>query len=680
MAPNPPPMHRRNDDPDRLDLPLGGERPAAPREPGVTGGPAEWGGRPGAGPEAAVADGAQVPPPARRRWPVALLALLALVVLLVLAGVVGYLLPRPGPPVLRLSTPLVDFGPVVVGATGDGRELTLESTGERPVVIGELALGGPAGEAFEIAADGCSGSHLAPGRSCTAVLRFSPARAAVLRATVEIPAEASNAPLSVAVTGEGVAPEPVVDRRGLEFPIMPVGSPSRPELLTLGNRGRAPLAVEGLRVEGAAAGDFVLDADRCTGESLGPGQECTVRVVFAPGAEGERRALLRFRLGGRPRGAAPFDVALSGVAIGARAADGEGAEPGDEAGAPAADRPAPDLAPAPPPPPELATEPTALDFDEVPIGGEEPREVVLRNLGGGPARIEALSVAGPDAPSFALTDDRCSGRELAAGERCTVGALFRPREEGVQQARLGIASPDLPAGSAPVQVALRGAGAVARLALGAHELDFGEVRVGASVERRLAVANAGRAPLEVRGVELRGGTGGEFGLTDRGCPETVPLAPGERCEVTVRFAPQAEGRRQAELVIRHGGPGAAGRVSLRGAGLPVPAPRAAVAPGAVRFGAVPAAGRSAIETVTLANRGTARMAVGEPRIEGRDAADFVVVPGSCAGASFLVPGSECTVGVRFAPSGPGNRRARLVIPHAAAGERVVVELSGTASP
>lgn len=681
-APRTATMHRRDDDQDPLDLPLGGEREEPPEEPSRGGGPSGWEDGPGTPREAdepMQRRRAGAGSPERRRWPMALLALLALLVLLALAGVVGYLLPRPGPPVLRLDAAMVDFGAVRTGQTAPARELTLESAGERPVRIGDLFLAGPAPEAFEIAADGCSGTSLAPGRSCGVVLRFAPRRPAALRATLEVPAEASNGPLSVPLSGDGVTPEPVVDRRRVEFPPVPVGSPSRPELLTLGNRGGAPLEVAGMALAGPAAGDFVLDGDRCTGESLAPGDECTVRVVFAPDAEGDRRAALRFRFRGRADGAPPLEVAVSGVGIGARA----GAPPGETPPGPAsparpheAPAPAAPPAPPPPPPPEIGADPASVDFGEVPLGGQEGAQVVLRNSGGSAARLQALSIGGPDAASFELRDDRCGGRELAPGERCTVRAVFRPREEGVQQARVAVASPDLPEGSSPVQVPLRGAGAVGRLALGARELEFGEVRVGASTERRLTLGNPGRAPVEIRDLGVRGEAAREFAVTANGCPETVPLPPGERCDLTVRFAPEEEGGREAVLTVRHGGAGAAAEAALRGTGVPAPAPRAEVAPGAVRFGTVRIGGRSEIETVTLANHGSARMAVGEPRVEGPDAGEFHVVAGSCAGASFLVPRSDCTVGVRYSPSAAGAARARLVIPHDAEGRRSVVELQG----
>jgi hypothetical protein len=148
----------------------------------------------------------------------------------------------------------------------------------------------------------------------------------------------------------------------------------------------------------------------------------------------------------------------------------------------------------------------------------------------------------------------------------------------------------------------------------------------------------------------------------------------------VTFAPAEEGEHAATLTVRHGGAGPPAEVPLSGTALPAPAPRAAVSPQALRFPDQGVGTRSAIATVTVANRGSARLELGEMRLEGRDAGDFRIVPGSCAGAPYLVPGSECTVGVRFNPSDAGDREARLVVPHNAAGGRETVAVSGTGTP
>ncbi|HSL81423.1 MAG TPA: choice-of-anchor D domain-containing protein [Thermoanaerobaculia bacterium] len=662
----------------RLDLPLGEEeapegRSRAPSGPAFD--------EPAA--EAPAEALHEVDRPARSRVPLILLGILALAVLLVLAVVVGYLLPRPGPPLLRASTSLVDFERVRVGETGSAEEVVLTSAGDRPVAIGELALSGPAADEFEIAADGCSGTSLAPGATCSVVVRFRPAEAAVRRADLEVPAEASGGPGSVALVGEGVAPRPVVDRTRVDFPVTPVGERSGGELLTVGNRGSAAYAVEGMAVDGPAAAEFGLDGDRCTGEVLAPGGTCTVRVVFAPAAEGERRAVLRFRSG---RGAPAEDlpaVELRGLGA-ARVADGlppPGLNLPAVPATPATPAPRPlqpPPPPPPPPPPEIGAEPGALDFGEVSLGARaEPEAVVFRNSGGSPARVEGLALAGADPGAFAVAEDRCRGEELAPGERCTARVAFRPRQEGLQRARLELRSPDLP--EAPA-VALAGAGAAGRLRVEPRELDFGEVRVSDRTERRLRLSNAGRAPLEVQGAAVAGGAAREFRVDDGGCPETVPLAPGERCELAVTFAPAEEGERRATLTVRHGGAGPAAEVPLSGTALPAPAPRIAVSPGALRFPDQAVGTRSAIATVTVANRGSARLELGELRIEGAGAGDFRIVPGSCEGAPYLVPGSECTVGIRFTPSAAGGREARLVVRHNAPGGRETVAVSGTGVP
>src|SRR5690606_24609140 len=131
------------------------------------------------------------PPPRRRRnglW--IALGVVLLLVLLALAAVTGYLLPRSGPSIVRASPALVDFGAVTVGEAAAAREVTVENAGEQPLAIGEAALAGPGAEAFELSADGCSDTRLAPGRSCTVVVRFRPAASGAARATLEVPAEA----------------------------------------------------------------------------------------------------------------------------------------------------------------------------------------------------------------------------------------------------------------------------------------------------------------------------------------------------------------------------------------------------------------------------------------------------------------------------------------------------------
>jgi hypothetical protein len=68
--------------------------------------------------------------------------------------------------------------------------------------------------------------------------------------------------------------------------------------------------------------------------------------------------------------------------------------------------------------------------------------------------------------------------------------------------------------------------------------------------------------------------------------------------------------------------------------------------------------------------------VSEIAVAGPAAADFRIVPGSCAVPGFVAPEGDCTVGVRFLPTAPGDRRAKLVVRHNAGGGTAAVDLVG----
>jgi hypothetical protein len=206
-------------------------------------------------------------------------------------------------------------------------------------------------------------------------------------------------------------------------------------------------------------------------------------------------------------------------------------------------------------------------------------------------------------------------------------------------------------------------------------LDFGPVRTGQSAERGVTVANPSRVAITLRRVAVEGADAADFRLAG-GCAEGARLAPGGSCTLSVRFAPAETGERVARLVVE---PAAAGRleVPLAGAAAAPPVARARIAPAAIEFGEQPVGGRSGIRDVTLSNAGDARLTLAGVAVEGEHAGDFRLVPGSCAGAGFVAPGGDCSVGVRFTPTAAGPRRAEVVVRHGAAGGRSAVRLSGT---
>jgi|GEM_PF-3428976 len=92
--------------------------------------------------------------------------------------------------------------------------------------------------------------------------------------------------------------------------------------------------------------------------------------------------------------------------------------------------------------PEIAVEPTSVDFDRVIVGRTALKTVTLSNTGSKDLRIERVDVTGADHPSFAIQGDLCSDHTLPSGEKCEIEVLFLPTSKGVKSAYLHIPSND----------------------------------------------------------------------------------------------------------------------------------------------------------------------------------------------------------------------------------------------
>ena len=82
------------------------------------------------------------------------------------------------------------------------------------------------------------------------------------------------------------------------------------------------------------------------------------------------------------------------------------------------------------------------DFGEVVVGSASPAaSTTFGNDGPGTAGRLELWVAG-DHSQFELTQDACSGRTLAVGQRCAIGARFRPTIAGDAEMQATVVAPD----------------------------------------------------------------------------------------------------------------------------------------------------------------------------------------------------------------------------------------------
>ncbi|MCM0678005.1 choice-of-anchor D domain-containing protein, partial [Micromonospora phytophila] len=111
------------------------------------------------------------------------------------------------------------------------------------------------------------------------------------------------------------------------------------------------------------------------------------------------------------------------------------------------------------------------------------------------------------------------------------------------------------------------------------ELAFGDQEVNAeSAEQALTVRNVGDREVRLTGVTATGPHGGDLRVTSEQCTARG-LAPGQRCEVRLVFAPRAAGPRRPELALTLAGRPEPVTVLAVGAGQPRPASRDDAPPG-----------------------------------------------------------------------------------------------------
>ena len=304
-----------------------------------------------------------------------------------------------------------------------------------------------------------------PGDSCRLAVDYLPRESGAHRAALRVVARAANGPLELVLAGSGIAPRLALDPQRFGFEPLPVGGRSAGRALRIDSVGDAPMTVTEVSLEGPAAGDFRLERDRCSGRELEPGGDCSLRVAFAPAAEGERLAMLRV-VSDAVTGAATINLSGDGLAA-----------------------------------PEVALAPSRLQFGEatcrraVRSSHADLQQSRRRPAGAGPGGAQG------EAGGYDISKDGCSRRTLAAGDECSLQVVFAPTAEGSINRRL-----ELPqAGGTGLSwgADLAGTAVAPRVEWSAGKLDWGETRVGAAGEPRdLRLRNAGSGTLRVDRVRL----------------------------------------------------------------------------------------------------------------------------------------------------------------------------------
>jgi hypothetical protein len=197
---------------------------------------------------------------------------------------------------LSAAPALIDFGEVVVGQTSTAQTVTITNAGSLPLSLDELEISGTHATDFSVALDNCSNEILDHTTDCTVEITFTPAAAGGREAVLLIPSTADSSPDSVALTGDGRLPAILaVSPDSWDFGDVLVGETVISGLLVIENVGGEDLIIDNLQLGGPHAGDFSLEDDNCSQQTLTPsgaGSLCSFWLSFTPSDEDLRQAEL----------------------------------------------------------------------------------------------------------------------------------------------------------------------------------------------------------------------------------------------------------------------------------------------------------------------------------------------------------------------------------------------------
>ena len=107
-------------------------------------------------------------------------------------------------PAISVSPTSIGFPSVRLGLATSGRTITITNTGNAPLIVSSVSLGGANPGDFWLGNDVCSGFAVAPGASCTVAVSFEPLRIGARTATVNIVHNAGSGSSSVSLSGTGL--------------------------------------------------------------------------------------------------------------------------------------------------------------------------------------------------------------------------------------------------------------------------------------------------------------------------------------------------------------------------------------------------------------------------------------------------------------------------------------------
>ena len=504
------------------------------------------------------------------------------------------------------------FGSVQVGSNSSESE-TLSNTGGAAVTISQAT---PSGAGFSVSGLTLPAT-LNANQSVTFTVTFAPASAGAVNGSLSIVSDASNSPLSIALSATGLAAGSLTaNPSSVNFGNVTVGS-NRTAPVTVTNTGGESVTVS----SATASGSGFSFTGPSLPTTLTAGQSATFNAIFTASATGAASGTLTINSNASNP---TLSVPLSGTGI----AQGQ-----------------------------LGSNPASFNFGSIQIGTSKPLSGTLTNSGGSSLTISAASASGPGFSLSGLT----LPLTLTAGQSTSFTVTFAPTASGAVSGSVSVTSNG---GNPSLSISLSGTGVTpGTLSLNPSSLAFGSVQVGSNSSLSETLTNTGGSTVTITQASS---TAAAFSISGLNLPAT--LTANQSVTFTATFAPTGAGGASGNLSVTSSASNSPLSIALSGTG--TAAGELAVSPTSLGFGNVVVGSNSSLNGSLIAS-GASVTVTSAGLNNGEFALSGISLP------TTIAAGQSAPFTVTFTPSASGVSSASLTFSSNASNSPAVQTLTGT---
>jgi len=506
----------------------------------------------------------------------------------------------------------LSFGTVAVGSNTSG-QVVVTNAGNAAVHISAVST---TGTGFSVSGI-TTPATLNPSQTATLTVLFAPTVAGSATGSVTVTSDASNSPLTIALSGTGAQAGLSVSPATFNFGSV-VDGQTKSQSFTLTNSGTASLTITQLAMTGSAYTVSGLNLPA----TIAAGGTTTLSVLFAPTTAGSLTGSLSIT-SNAPN--SPTTVSLSGTGVAGTVS--------------------------------LTANPTSVSFTGINAGSSSSKSVTITNSGNTSVSVSQVAVNAKDFSASGIT----TPLTLTAGQTATLNVAFAPSASETITGNITVSTSQ----GASAVIAVSGVGVQPALTVTPATASFGNVTVGTSGTQTVQLTNSGTGTLSVTQVSVAG-TGFSAGTLSL----PISLNAGQSTTFNLQFAPTSAGSATGTATIVSNAPNSPATVSLSGTGVAATLVLS-LSPTSLSFGNVNT-GSSSTQTVTVNNTGNANVQISSISESGTG---FTL-----AGASTpvtLTPNQSLTFSVIFSPASAGSLTGTVTVTSNASGSPATITLAGT---